>query len=476
MTSRDISLKLLIGEDESTIINRLNQNHMEIKNKDDVRSKLLVEVCSMTLPDEKEFWKSRIEVVDKEMTILIKEREMLLSLEASFRQNAQNILNFDQEVNPTQDEKGKQSLYHVLGMGVAGMDFMLRVEKYPKEDEKIRTTSYKTSGGGNVANTLTALSRLGIQASLFSIMGTDSTGDLIAQELEIDGVNTTMCVRTSCSPSALTHIIVDNESNSRTCLHTAMTIEISDIDVENLWNDYNISLQNQQNHITNRISLIHLDSRQTKAAISLARLGNKAGIPVSIDVEKHRPHLHELIPLCDLIFTNKHFPSLYMDTLADKTSCIEAMATLLHKEGNRARAIITTLGSSGSLVIHRMDDLLTDLRPVIDTTNTTNNTAYVEDQNIIQTLNTLLSQSPLNTTSALENVSISDSKGEPYTVCVQVVRCSAWPLRTEDVVDSTGAGDSFIGGFISAFLRGADIESLQRKNSEALALDPRYPL
>ena len=31
-------------------------------------------------------------------------------------------------------------------------------------------------------------------------------------------------------------------------------------------------------------------------------------------------------------------------------------------------------------------------------------------------------------------------------------RCSAWPLRPHELVDSTGAGDAFIGGFISGWL------------------------
>ena len=58
---------------------------------------------------------------------------------------------------------------HILGMGVAGLDYILRVEKFPKVDEKIRTVGYKVVGGGNVANTLTAVSKLGVQASLFSM-------------------------------------------------------------------------------------------------------------------------------------------------------------------------------------------------------------------------------------------------------------------------------------------------------------------
>jgi sugar/nucleoside kinase (ribokinase family) len=41
-------------------------------------------------------------------------------------------------------------------------------------------------------------------------------------------------------------------------------------------------------------------------------------------------------------------------------------------------------------------------------------------------------------------VGTSDTKVDTI-VCY---RCSAWPLNQRDIVDSTGAGDAFIGGFL----------------------------
>lgn len=39
-------------------------------------------------------------------------------------------------------------------------------------------------------------------------------------------------------------------------------------------------------------------------------------------------------------------------------------------------------------------------------------------------------------------------RGQTY----KVLRCSAWPLQRDEVIDTTGAGDAFIGGFLMAFL------------------------
>ena len=54
----------------------------------------------------------------------------------------------------------------VLCLGVAGMDQLAYVEAHPQPDEKVRTRQLLRRGGGNAANTATALARLGYRSSL----------------------------------------------------------------------------------------------------------------------------------------------------------------------------------------------------------------------------------------------------------------------------------------------------------------------
>ena len=49
----------------------------------------------------------------------------------------------------------------VLGLGVACIDIIACVNEYPKPDEKIRADSVQLFSGGNVGNTLSAISKLG---------------------------------------------------------------------------------------------------------------------------------------------------------------------------------------------------------------------------------------------------------------------------------------------------------------------------
>lgn len=91
----------------------------------------------------------------------------------------------------------------------------------------------------------------------------------------------------------------------------------------------------------------------TSAAIKLAKLARARGIPVALDAEKDRPHLRELVPLCDYLVTNTQFPKAFTGSASTE----EGMAALLQLEGGHAKMICTTLGAKGSMVMGRTADL-----------------------------------------------------------------------------------------------------------------------
>ena len=90
-----------------------------------------------------------------------------------------------------------------------------------------------------------------------------------------------------------------------------------------------------------------------RAAIKLAKLARARGIPISLDAEKNRPHLRALVPLCDYLVTNTHFPRLFTGAASTE----EGMAALLQLEGGHAQMVWTTLGAEGSMVMARAEAL-----------------------------------------------------------------------------------------------------------------------
>jgi len=161
-----------------------------------------------------------------------------------------------------------------------------------------------------------------------------------------------------------------------------------------------------------------LDTRHTLAAVEAARIANTSGVLVSCDVEKHRPNLEALLPLVDLFFTNNKFPGMYRESPV----LVHSMSALLGLP--RAQVVITTLGSLGSVLMRQKRE--NRKRPAEMTS------PQVEEEEV-----------------AIE--------GRVF----QVLRCKAVSVPKEKIVDTTGAGDSFVAGVLSSLLN-------ERESSKAL--------
>ena len=220
----------------------------------------------------------------------------------------------------------------VLGIGAACVDMIATVSKYPNPDDKIRSNSYCSSGGGNCANTLVALARLGLDTVMATKLGDDARGLVVTKELEENGVGTRLCFKKKGLDTPFTYIIVDESTKTRTCIYTPIQEDLLPSDVRADWLD--------------DVTLVHSDSRHTRAAIEVANLAISRNIPIVIDAEKFRPHLAELLPLADVICTNSRFPALFAPS---KNSLEEQMFALL--QVGRAHTVITTLGSHGSILL-----------------------------------------------------------------------------------------------------------------------------
>jgi sugar/nucleoside kinase (ribokinase family) len=193
----------------------------------------------------------------------------------------------------------------VLVVGACGLDRLMTVSSYPQADSKVRSTAYHEIGGGNAANTASAMALLS-SASIFrnehfcikllTKVGDDYIGQQLKDELEKCGVDTTyVCTGEKGSTTSFTSVIVSQDEQTRTCIHSPGTSGNFDAsDIESL-----------DDLFTNVVHL-HSDSRLAEVSLMLAEEAHERNIPVSVDIEKDRkvPILDHLLVMADTVFTN----------------------------------------------------------------------------------------------------------------------------------------------------------------------------
>lgn len=208
----------------------------------------------------------------------------------------------------------------VLVVGACGLDRLLTVPTYPEADAKVRTTSYNEVGGGNAANTATAMGLLtnasflkehNIRIKFVGKVGADAVGKQLYDDLEASNVDTSspLCLRGEPgSTTSFTTIIVSEKEHTRTCFHTVGTcgdIQVSDV----LAVDLDLVFEN--------VVHVHSDSRSSAVSLLLAKEAIRRGATVSCDCEKDRQNneLDELIRISNLLFTNSNYLGSYLTRL-----------------------------------------------------------------------------------------------------------------------------------------------------------------
>ncbi|CAN8074432.1 unnamed protein product [Agarophyton chilense] len=290
----------------------------------------------------------------------------------------------------------------VLGLGLSAVDLLAKVKHFPKADDKIRTEELRVFGGGNVANSLTGVRRLGVQCRLASKLGNDMYGRVALEELKRDGIDTRFVQIKDGVNTTFTYVIVDSTHHTRTCISTPAREDLFESDVNELMLD--------------GVHLVMLDGRHTIAAIRLAQLAAERRIPVLLDIERNRPHIENLLPYADYIITNSTYPFVFSPEAITPAQALRKML-----DHCRARFVISTRGSSGSILVR--------------------------------------AQSPRKMSSGVRVLVqrrsfLDDSSKREY----ELLECPAWSV--DKIVDTTGAGDAFIAGVAYGIVANMDLERM----------------
>ena len=371
----------------------------------------------------------------------------------------------------------------VVGVGAVCVDFLARVGRFPRPDEKLRTEGpLETQGGGNCGNALCAAARLGTAPRIVAKVGADAAGAAIRGGLEAEGVDTDcIAVGGACSPSS--YIIVSGGDGTRTIIHTPGE-EMRPDELE-----LGAALEGA--------TLVYSDGRQPEVALALVREARARGVPVLVEAERLRPGLDALLELADCIVCSRDFPCAWtghaslgdaLVELAWRLPLCERVFATRGSDGCVMLELLRGAGAGGAAGLEKpLSDILDELRGSARRSEAPAELAFeaAGEQRIVPPPVASSGEAPvlagLTTagsgrtarrtadararTAAYDEASLNadgdNSRGYVYsgagggpegsgpgTLVARVFYAPAASLPPQGVVDTTGAGDAFIGSVL----------------------------
>ena len=180
----------------------------------------------------------------------------------------------------------------ILAVGVATLDVVNQVERYPHEDAEVRAVTQHVTGGGNAVNTLVVLGQLGHRVSWAGSLAGDAGSDRIVADLRRRGVDLRHARRypDGCTPTS--YVISSRASGSRTIVHYRQLPEYDAVSFADI--------------PTGGFDWIHFEGRNIpELAKMLSRLPRDC--PCSLEVEKPRQGIESLFFGPRLLLFSRHY-------------------------------------------------------------------------------------------------------------------------------------------------------------------------
>ena len=237
----------------------------------------------------------------------------------------------------------------VMCVGIATLDIVNRVARYPAEDSEIRALSQSMRLGGNAANTAVVLAQTGVEAFWVGNLAQQSA--FVEQAFAAHGVDVSLAARVPYQSMPTSYITLSDANGSRSIVH------FRDLPEYRAEDFLRLDLRG--------FDWVHFEGRAVDQLLPMLRRAREmSGLPVSLEVEKARPGIEQLLEHVDLLLFSQDYArargfadaetllrSLPQGMIASCTWgargawAIDHDARLLHVEPPPLDAVVDTIGA-----------------------------------------------------------------------------------------------------------------------------------
>jgi len=216
---------------------------------------------------------------------------------------------------------------HILLTGIATLDIINQLDHYPVEDSEVRAQNQSIRIGGNASNSAIVLQQLGMNSHLLAKRADDVNANLIFSELENRQIDTSLCPVQANSTTPTSYITLNSKNGSRSIIHYRNLAELQAADF--------IKLDLSQ------YSWLHFEARDCLEQTEMLLHAQSFKIPISIELEKNRDSIDDIMPFADILLLSKPFAESRGFTTA--VDCLQDFSRRF-----KNKTITCTWGESGA--------------------------------------------------------------------------------------------------------------------------------
>jgi ketohexokinase len=181
----------------------------------------------------------------------------------------------------------------ILGAGIATLDVVSVVDRYPAEDAEMRALERHRRRGGNCTNSLAVLTQLGHDVGWVGTVADDADSRVLLAAAASERIDTSRRVACPGGSTPVSHVVLSRATGSRTIVHYR---DLPELSAEAF---ARVPLQG--------FDWVHFEGRNLAALGAMLERVRDFGTRCSLEIEKPREGIDSLFGLPDLLLFSRDF-------------------------------------------------------------------------------------------------------------------------------------------------------------------------